>query len=490
MRRIGVAAAATCLLVFLLLTAASAAGPTYVFVGKFGAPGSGPGQFAQPGGLAIAPSNGDVYVADTLNDRVQEFTATGTFVRAFGTSAELAHPVDVAVDRGAPFAVYVTDTNNHRIRKYSSDGQLIATWGTNGTRPGQLVLPRGLATDAGSLYVAQPDRVTKFTLDGGFITTWGSIGSAEGQFRYLADVAVDPSGNVYTVDRDLDRVQQFTSSGAFVRMWGRRGSGEGEFSGPLGIAADETGVYVTDYGNTRVQKFTLDGAFVTQWGTRGTGNGQFTSPTGIAVSPLPPRDVYVLDFLGCCSRVQYFRAGGGGGGQLPPPPAGTANASVVSGTVLVRVRGTNRFVPLAAAQIPVGSEVDATRGRVRLTSLARAGATQTADFYQGRFVLAEAGTGPARLATLRLSGPLACRRAAARGAKRQRERHLWGNGKGAFRTRGKYAAATVRGTVWLTRDTCPGTLVRVRSGRVQVLDLPRRRSVLVPAGKSYFARRP
>jgi hypothetical protein len=59
----------------------------------------------------------------------------------------------------------------------------------------------------------------------------------------------------------------------------------------------------------------------------------------------------------------------------------------------------------------------------------------------------------------------------------------------AFRTTGKYAAASVRGTIWLTRDTCTLTLVRVRSGRVEVLDLARRRRVTVTTGKSYIARR-
>jgi len=54
---------------------------------------------------------------------------------------------------------------------------------------------------------------------------------------------------------------------------------------------------------------------------------------------------------------------------------------------------------------------------------------------------------------------------------------------------GKYAAATVRGTVWLTRDTCTLTLIRVRSGRVEAFDLVRRRRVTVTAGKSYIARR-
>jgi hypothetical protein len=67
-------------------------------------------------------------------------------------------------------------------------------------------------------------------------------------------------------------------------------------------------------------------------------------------------------------------------------------------------------------------------------------------------------------------------------------RQLWGNGTGRFRTRGRYATATVRGTNWLTADRCDGTQVRVAQGVIQVSDLPRRRQVTVRAGRSYLAR--
>ena len=63
---------------------------------------------------------------------------------------------------------------------------------------------------------------------------------------------------------------------------------------------------------------------------------------------------------------------------------------------------------------------------------------------------------------------------------------MWGDGKGSFRTTGKYSAATVRGTKWLVEDSCAGTLTRVTIGVVAVR--AGKKTVLVRAGKKYLAK--
>jgi hypothetical protein len=173
---------------------------------------------------------------------------------------------------------------------------------------------------------------------------------------------------------------------------------------------------------------------------------------------------------------------------VPPPVTGVnVNVTPVSGTVLVRLKGTTTFVPVTArSSVPVGSELDLTKGRIQLTSTAAGGTTQTAVFYQGRALVAQA-TAAAPVTTLTLSGPLKCPKRKTSAVAAPKTRSLWGNGKGNFRTNGRYAAATVRGTFWLTQDTCKGTLVSVRSGTVSVLDRVRHRTVSVKAGKSYLA---
>jgi hypothetical protein len=206
---------------------------------------------------------------------------------------------------------------------------------------------------------------------------------------------------------------------------------------------------------------------------------------------------------------------------LPPPvPGKTVNVQAVSGQVLVKPPGGGRaragaaakgFVPLTGPlQVPVGSQLDTSKGRVALTSAADTGGakTQTSDFYQGVFQVRQSvpkkkPKKPKALVTdLVLKGesarlqcaPLKGARSAAVDAARKKKGpksvlgKLWGSGKGKFRTDGRYSSATVRGTIWLVQDECDGTLTKVKRGTVQVRDLRRKKTITVKAGHSYLAR--
>jgi hypothetical protein len=96
---------------------------------------------------------------------------------------------------------------------------------------------------------------------------------------------------------------------------------------------------------------------------------------------------------------------------------------------------------------------------------------------------------PGSITELALSEALApCAKRARAAASKPKTRRLWGDGKGSFRTKGQYSAATVRGTKWLVQDSCAGTLTRVVTGSVSVRDNVRRKTVVVRAGKRYLAR--
>lgn len=177
--------------------------------------------------------------------------------------------------------------------------------------------------------------------------------------------------------------------------------------------------------------------------------------------------------------------------QLPPPVAGkTVNAAVSAGKVRFRLPNSGAFVELTdPQQLPIGTTFDTTAGRVTLTSASDTqGATQNAWFYEGTFTIGQT-TGSHPITTLALAGALpSCPRAsAARAGAKGRSRHLWGDGKGRFRTSGRFSAATVRGTRWLVSDRCDGTLTRVVRGSVTVRDLVRHKTVVVRAPGQYLA---
>ena len=180
-----------------------------------------------------------------------------------------------------------------------------------------------------------------------------------------------------------------------------------------------------------------------------------------------------------------------------PQPGVIVGVRAVSGKVMIRRPGESKFIELeGVTEIPVGSQVDTTKGVVSLSSGLGGGKVNSSQFYQGLFTILQKRARNAFM-TLRLDGGnfRNCGRRSlstlGTDAKRKRPvRRLWGNGKGRFTSRGRYSSATVRGTKWLVLDRCDGTLTRVTSGIVLVQDFRARRSVRVRAGRSYLAKAP
>jgi len=142
--------------------------------------------------------------------------------------------------------------------------------------------------------------------------------------------------------------------------------------------------------------------------------------------------------------------------------------------VRVKARGKRSFARVdKAVAVPVGSEIDTTRGRARLTSTAnRSGSkVQSALFYDGAFTVSQnKASRPLTDLTLTggdFSGCAAEKRRTGVFAARSTRRRLWGRGKGRFRTRGRNGTATVRGTTWLTEDGCEDTKALARTGVVK-----------------------
>jgi sugar lactone lactonase YvrE len=244
------------------------------FVSKWGIKGTGQGQFRNPQGIAV-DADGNVYVVDVLNDRVQKFNASNQFVIQWGTSGsgdgQFSRPTDITIDQSG--YLYVVDSGNSRIQKFNQDGGFITKWGGSGADDGEFYFTShdyvwhegglfggGITADKdGNICVLDNgnNRIQKFTSEGQFLAKWTNFYGTEG-------IAAADNGNIY-VGRGTEIVVT-GSNGQSVTTWGSRGDGDGELASPSGIVIDGSGsVFVSESANGRIKKFTADGNFTAAW---------------------------------------------------------------------------------------------------------------------------------------------------------------------------------------------------------------------------------
>ena len=232
-------------------------------------PGDAEGQFYYPRGLAC-DSEGNLIVIDANNHRIQKFDKDGNFLTIWGKfgfawkgapQGIFDNPWGVATDRENN--IYIADTLNNRIQKYTGEGEPLLMWGKEGAFDGAFFYCRDAVVDfVGNIYVTDEinNRVQKFDSRGNFLAKWGREGKGPGEFNGPWGIAVDAVGNVYVVDTHNHRIQKFTNNGVFVCQWGNRGKTKGQLNFPYGIAVDREGfVYVVDSGNCRVLKYAPEG---------------------------------------------------------------------------------------------------------------------------------------------------------------------------------------------------------------------------------------
>jgi DNA-binding beta-propeller fold protein YncE len=264
--------------------------------------------------IAIDPA-GNLWVPDGLNSRFQIFAPDGTFLEAWGTEGSEDGQFDfplsgygygtVVWDADGNF--YVTDSGNYRIQKFGPDRTFITAWGSQGQDDGQFIGLNDLALDQqGRLFATDHERddIQVFDTEGHFLAVWGAPGMKEGQFMNPGGLAVDAGGNLYVIEFLNHRVQKLAPDGTVLGIWGAFGRDEGEFNNPTDVTLDADGrVFVTDWANHRVQVFDTDGQFLTAWGEPGSDAGQFNGPIGVALDG--NGSIYVSEDGG--DRVQKFR---------------------------------------------------------------------------------------------------------------------------------------------------------------------------------------
>lgn len=269
------------------------------------------GRFENPRDVAVL--DGKVYVADTGYNRVQVLDAgAGSPLAAWPTRFGTIMGISAGVDGSGSAVILVTETSADRVRVYTPRGALIRSIGSgSGSGPGQLSRPRDAATAAdGDVFVAdyRNSRVAVFSPTGDWIGGWGVNGTGPGQFKRPYGIDLDGTGDVYVADSN-NYIHRFRWDGAqatFVSVYGTPGTGPGRFSMLRRVAVATSGaaagtVYGADLWAYEVETFASDASHLLTIGGQPPADGFFNEPHGITADA---EHVYVTDMVN--QRVQRF----------------------------------------------------------------------------------------------------------------------------------------------------------------------------------------
>jgi sugar lactone lactonase YvrE len=240
----------------------------------------GPERLSVPYGLGIDP-DGNLWVSDAGNDRFQILAPDGTHLETWGSPGDREGEFEFYSSRsryGYPYGdvafgsdgnIYVVDTGNFRIQKFAPDRSFLLAWGSEGEGDGQFLVASSIAVGPdGTVYVSDENQldIQAFDADGRFLHSI-AIPEPANRLSVPAGITVDAGGDIWLADYGASRILRFSPSGELLSAWGTLGGSDGELSGSNDVAVDDAGhVFVADDGNNRLQVFTEDGQFVTNVG--------------------------------------------------------------------------------------------------------------------------------------------------------------------------------------------------------------------------------
>ena len=352
-------------------SAPSAVIGTPVYSSQFGGEGTGGGQFKHPGDIAL-DAKGNVWVLDNSNNRVEEFSATGGFIKTFGFgvsngevkfqictsscrtgvsgagSGQFSGPDALTIDSKGN--VWVADTGNSRIEEFNEKGEYVETVGTAGSGNGQLSHAEGVAVDShGNVWVSDTynHRLEVFTEKGVFSKVVTSSHLEEPEH-----LVIDAHGNVWVTDW-RGGVDEFDQNGFWLNTF--TGLGTNKLENPYGIALESNGnVLVLDAKHNRVESFTEKGEYEIQFGSTGSGAGQFSLSYPMGLASDSHGDVWVGDSNN--NRVEKWAVPVTGSEEGVTPPSPSPRVTVEYG---VPVSGSGAPYSMSSTEVAKWGQGDA-----------------------------------------------------------------------------------------------------------------------------------
>ncbi|KAI8489504.1 hypothetical protein Bbelb_326710 [Branchiostoma belcheri] len=252
----------------------------------FGEEGSKPGQFLGPVGVTVSLlEEGEIFVADYGNMRIQVFTLQGTFLRQFPTvvsGGQEIKPHNIAVDGdGNLWVVGWTDSVAESAVQYNKQGRVLRKFDLQETEGERAV---AVDTRRNHILITQTTgdednphgEVLVFRPDGTLVRT---MGQQQGM-KFPVYITVDGEGIIFVADHDNHSVYVYSEDGQFLFQFGGEGSGEGRLINPNGICTDGAGnIIVADWGNSRVEMFDKTGKILKHIAT------DMPQPWAVAMAP-------------------------------------------------------------------------------------------------------------------------------------------------------------------------------------------------------------